>query len=55
MIKITAALPDVTEPIVPMIKRLAEGDWFTSRVSACSLFAPAYPKIGSAEKKDLRE
>lgn len=40
----------------PLLKRLAEGDWFTSRVSACSLFAAVYPKLSDAgRKKELRE
>lgn len=40
----------------PLLKRLAEGDWFTSRVSACSLFASVYPKLSDAgRKKELRE
>lgn len=56
IVTITLSLTNVTESIVPMIKRLAEGDWFTSRVSACSLFASAYPKISAAGgRKELRE
>jgi hypothetical protein len=35
--------PDVTSKFVPMLKRLANGDWFTTRVSATGLFAAAYP------------
>ncbi|GLE11737.1 hypothetical protein PINS_up024330, partial [Pythium insidiosum] len=35
---------------------LKEGDWFTSRVSACSLFAAVYPKItDSGRRKELRD
>ena len=40
---------------VPMIKRLASGDWFTSRHSACGLFACCYPKVSPAVKADLRQ
>lgn len=38
-----------------MIKRLASGDWFTSRSSACGLFSVAYKKLTDENsKKDLR-
>lgn len=30
--------------LVPMVKRLSSGDWFTSRSSACGLIATAYVK-----------
>ena len=30
---------------VPFIKQLAEGDWFTARVSACGLFATAFERL----------
>ena len=35
--------PDVASKFIPLLKRLANGDWFTTRVSACGLFAAAYP------------
>lgn len=35
--------PDVATKFVPPLKRLANGDWFTTRVSATGLFAVAYP------------
>lgn len=37
-----------------LITRLASGDWFTSRTSACSLFSVAYPKVSDDVKKELR-
>ncbi|XP_055338980.1 serine/threonine-protein phosphatase 2A 65 kDa regulatory subunit A alpha isoform-like [Paramacrobiotus metropolitanus] len=40
---------------VPMIKRLSQGDWFTSRTSACGLYAVAYPRLSTAVKADLRK
>jgi len=33
------------EYFVPMVKRLAAGDWFTSRTSACGLFSVCYPEF----------
>jgi serine/threonine-protein phosphatase 2A regulatory subunit A len=38
---------------VPSLKRLAVGDWFTSRASACSLFAPIYGKTDVKLKAEL--
>lgn len=39
---------------VMLIKRLVAGDWFTSRTSACGLFASAYPRVSDDVKKELR-
>ena len=36
------------------LQRLATGEWFTSRVSACGTFAAAYPRAPSALKVELR-
>ena len=40
--------PAVVEHVVPVIQKLAQGDWFTARVSACGLFAAAYSRLGDA-------
>ena len=34
---------------VPFIKQLAEGDWFTARVSACGLFATAFERLEESQ------
>ncbi|PIO77760.1 HEAT repeat protein [Teladorsagia circumcincta] len=47
----TAALE---EYFIPMLRRLATGDWFTSRTSACGLFSVAYPRVSPAIKAELR-
>jgi len=36
-----------------LIHRLASHDWFTSRISVCSLFAAALPKVGEVKQDDL--
>eukprot|EP00913_Durusdinium_trenchii_P003285 g3040.t1 len=36
-----------------LIGRLATHDWFTSRISVCSLFTAALPKVGEAKKQEL--
>ena len=35
---------DLEGHFVPLVKRLAGGDWFTSRTSACGLFACCYQR-----------
>ena len=37
-----------------MVIRLAQGDWFTGRVSSCFLFQAAYPR-SNAQKDKLRK
>jgi serine/threonine-protein phosphatase 2A regulatory subunit A len=39
---------------MPALERLAKGDWFTSRTSACALFAAPYPQASEATQADLR-
>mmetsp|Transcript_8561 Transcript_8561/g.24416 ORF Transcript_8561/g.24416 Transcript_8561/m.24416 type:complete len:595 (-) Transcript_8561:83-1867(-) len=39
---------------VTMLRRLATRDWFTSRISACSLFAVAYPRVSDSHKAEFR-
>mmetsp|Transcript_55789 Transcript_55789/g.126035 ORF Transcript_55789/g.126035 Transcript_55789/m.126035 type:complete len:596 (+) Transcript_55789:102-1889(+) len=43
----------VTRHLCALIGRLASHDWFTSRISSCTLFAAALPKVGSAQQDDL--
>lgn len=45
---------DIDKKFVPLIRRLANGDWFTTRVSAASLFTPAYPHVSEQLKEELR-
>eukprot|EP00216_Chloropicon_sp_CCMP2111_P002518 CAMPEP_0198236830 /NCGR_PEP_ID=MMETSP1446-20131203/2724_1 /TAXON_ID=1461542 ORGANISM="Unidentified sp, Strain CCMP2111" /NCGR_SAMPLE_ID=MMETSP1446 /ASSEMBLY_ACC=CAM_ASM_001112 /LENGTH=580 /DNA_ID=CAMNT_0043918779 /DNA_START=110 /DNA_END=1852 /DNA_ORIENTATION=- len=39
---------------VPLVTRLSKAEWFTSRVSACGLFAAAYEKCNPEMKAELR-
>lgn len=41
---------DLEEHFVPLVQRLASGDWFTSRTSACGLFSVCYPRVSPAIK-----
>lgn len=40
---------------VPLVQRLAGGDWFTSRASACGLFSVCYPRVSAPVKAELRQ
>jgi hypothetical protein len=31
----------------PIVMKLAQSEWFTGRVTACSLFKPCYAKAGA--------
>ncbi|RXG56232.1 putative serine/threonine-protein phosphatase PP2A regulatory subunit [Armadillidium vulgare] len=45
---------DLEAHFVPLVKRLAIGDWFTSRTSACGLFFGCYPRLSVSTKAELR-
>jgi serine/threonine-protein phosphatase 2A regulatory subunit A len=49
LITISEALSDteIQNVFAPMVIRLAQGEWFTGRVSSCSLFFHAYPRSGA--------
>ena len=55
--KIAARLPakHLEEFYIPMVRRLSAGDWFTSRTSACGLFAAAYPLVNAPHQEELRK
>jgi hypothetical protein len=36
---------ELEKQFVPMVKRLAQGDWFTSRTSACDLVSVCYQRV----------
>ncbi|XP_072325015.1 serine/threonine-protein phosphatase 2A 65 kDa regulatory subunit A beta isoform-like isoform X2 [Scyliorhinus torazame] len=46
--------PDLERHFVPLVKRLASGDWFTSRTSACGLFSVCYQRVPNSVKAELR-
>ncbi|RDY03696.1 Serine/threonine-protein phosphatase 2A 65 kDa regulatory subunit A beta isoform, partial [Mucuna pruriens] len=45
---------DLVEHFIPLVKRLAAGEWFTARVSSCGLFHIAYPSAPEPVKTELR-
>lgn len=57
LILISEALSDseIQNTFSPLVIRLAQAEWFTGRVSSCSLFFHAYPRSGSQQKERLRK
>ncbi|XP_031562500.1 serine/threonine-protein phosphatase 2A 65 kDa regulatory subunit A alpha isoform-like [Actinia tenebrosa] len=45
---------DLENHYFPLVKRLAQGDWFTLRTSACGLFSVCYSRVNSNLKAELR-
>lgn len=45
---------DVATKFVPLIRRLANGDWFTTRVSSCGLFSCCYIHVTEQLQDELR-
>ena len=41
--------------LVPLVLKLANGDWFTSRTSACGLFSVTYPRVSNQAKEEPRQ
>ena len=46
---------DLEQYFVPLIKRLSNGDWFTTRTSSCGLYSVCYPRVSTAVKAELRK
>jgi len=56
LVKILPQLPraDVATKIIPTLRKLANGEWFTTRVSACGLFSSTYTLVAEQLQADLR-
>lgn len=50
---IAKALSDaeIQNSFAPMVIKLAQGEWFTGRVSSCALFYPAYQRSNNQKEK----
>lgn len=44
---------DLQEQIYPLVRRLASGDWYSSRASACGLFAVVYGRLSPAHRQEI--
>lgn len=54
--KVTAILTkeSVLEHVLPVLRKLIKGEWFTTRVSSCYLFPSVYPRVDSKVQRELR-
>ncbi|WVQ77026.1 hypothetical protein IAR50_006705 [Cryptococcus sp. DSM 104548] len=46
---------DLDKHFLPIIERLSTGEWFTSRTSACALFAAPYPNATPSTQQKMRQ
>ncbi|KAF8846395.1 ARM repeat-containing protein [Paxillus ammoniavirescens] len=55
--KIAAVLStaQTEEYYIPLLKRLSQGEWFTSRTSSAALYPPVYSKVTPAVQEELRK
>jgi len=52
---IAAVLPNLEPHLVPLIRRLAVGDYNSTRIASAPLFAIAYKRVSDESKKELRQ
>ncbi|TEB35039.1 ARM repeat-containing protein [Coprinellus micaceus] len=55
--KIAAVLSQeqIEQYYIPLVKRLSQGEWFTSRTSSAALYAAVYDKVSPAIQDELRK
>lgn len=55
--KVAAVLSSaqIEECYIPLLKRLSQGEWFTSRTSSAALFPAVYTKVAPPVQEDLRK
>lgn len=54
--KISAVMSpaQIEQYCLPLLNRLAHGEWFTSRTSSCALFPSTYDKVSPQLQDELR-
>ena len=55
--KVAAVLSQlqIEQHYIPLLKRLSQGEWFTSRTSSAALCPAVYAKVSPAVQDDLRK
>ncbi|EKX34071.1 hypothetical protein GUITHDRAFT_160260 [Guillardia theta CCMP2712] len=54
LIKVAEVIPNVEEAFVPLIRRLATGDYNSHRIAAAPLFATVYKRVSESSKAEMR-
>ena len=49
------ALPKAEDAFVPLLRRLATGDYNSTRIASAPLFATVYTRVGEASKAEMRQ
>ena len=49
--KVAECITNAEEGLVPLLRRLAEGDYNSTRIASAPLFASIYPKISESSTK----
>ena len=52
--KVAVVLPNAEETFVPLLRRLAAGDYNSTRIAAAPLFATVYKRVSDASKTEMR-
>ncbi|KAG1893424.1 armadillo-type protein [Suillus fuscotomentosus] len=47
--------PQIEQFYIPLLKRLSQGEWFTSCTSSAALYPPVYNKVSWSIQEDLRK
>merc|ERR1712159_258988 len=45
----------IEQHFLPLLKRLANGEWYTSKTSACGLFSVCYSNCSKSQQSELRK
>lgn len=53
--KVSEALPKAEDAFVPLLRRLATGDYNSTRIASAPLFATVYTRVGEASKAEMRQ
>lgn len=56
MIKIIGQLSDtqINEHAIPLLRRLTQAEWFTSRISSAGLYSTIYTRLSEPQKREMR-
>jgi len=54
-VSVVLSQAQIEECYIPLVKRLSQGEWFTSRTSAAALYPPVYSRVSPMIQDDLRK
>lgn len=54
-VAIVLSQAQIEEHYIPLLKRLSQGEWFTSRTSSAALYPAVYAKVSPSIQDELRK